>query len=1198
MPDYTLSNGDTVTLRDGLTVAETNQVIDQYLRSKPAAAPTPTPTASPAPSPDLPPLLPIDPQAQATRTSRLQMAQTAPNPLTEMGVGPGMQALYSTPVIGPVAAGAVGSVTGLVGNVEMRLGRFLGIDAWSTGGERLIREANTISDAALTGQSPVMEAFGQQLGGLGAQAALFGGLGRVAGLETGASSTLVQGAVEGAKSGLKLQAGMKALDLAGARPGERPALLAPGLLAEEFGAAAAWGGAGGIHGYASAKGKTLAPKGASGIDPAIKDAVLLEKFGKPVAYEAAAHGEALDAFVKASDEALRIAALPATPANTAALQQAMAEAHAAQSTANATRVEVARQAALYAAATKRPFDWATFEQQSGVSLPPRKVMNLVENDAQSHAAAYQVALSMNDTRIANAASWGATTQDPGELARQLTSDVKALGDVTIAVTRDDVEQIKPAGSAHRVLASMGDAISNFGKDVAETFAKKNARSIDFQEEMVAAIGRRNSMYQYAEDIRPAMREAVKSVPARELLRVVFDPEGKQRIEVADAARAAAGQPVIMTPKVEALVDYLRKGADGAFGLQAAVGKIGVEAFQENYLPQFYKDVQGAREWLRGNKGKMTMTASGGMERGQFGLERIYGSIFEAAEKSGGKLQLKSYDVADIIPNLLSAAADATLDGEVRLLAESKGAIIAHEDLVKLPFEKRKQFHPLPAGDYVHNDVWRVAKGIMGDGRWTTSPEKWLGAIKNLRFSIDYQHITQLGRSLIAHPDVAFNPMAWYRLMTGATMRSPRVMEAVREGALRLDYAGGDAEALYRGSHNALRSIIDLKPKDVLPEKLRDMFPNLLDVSPLHASHRLIFKTVATNLKAMIAHADLTKAFDAKAAGDNFYGRMTDRQIYQHVAKNVESWFGNLDMTRRGLHPQTQRALRAIFAAPDWNLSILRNGVAALQEVGAFAAGKPTDLYNSKRFISMMGATALLTGVTNSQTKKAWGTDYNPTDDLFSLVLPFKDPRTGKNIRLATLGPQFQFWKSAYNVANYTLTTHGAKVPEFAWAFGTEIARTIGNKAHFGWAVPARLLTDVPRGKASAKDIAGTIAAGLGPMSSDDLSTYFREMSENELSASSHVKTKLVGLFTGVGHVEHDLPTLLKADFDASLRDYHNHSTNAYWYGLEHDMKGLAAKETQAAVDAQKAFVGRWQGTKYWPLVAPLMKNWSRRPPNK
>ncbi len=1123
---------------------------------------------------------------------------------TSMGV---LAPISRVPILGSLATGIWAGSVGVLGNMESRIGRIVGWDALAKRGDRVLAETERADDAVQKGDFPVLDAsasfLGQQLPSAAAFAAggaLVGGGGEAA-LE---APTFIRALAKGAGVGTAIESTPLALDIAGARsPQERRQTIAaiPQRLVTAAGFAAV-GGAIGTEGSRKtfAKFQEASEASAAKVDSLltridddirtgdaqatsvrtdlIAKKVELEQANEELAAKAVTHDAAMQriqssmnahqhAVSDLAEATRRVTEMPEVPADAPSRESAIASITARRAEAldtqrralgveKATRLELARSTELYQKEFGGEFDWDKYTKLTGAEAPtaPERAAATVSADATVAANAVD-AVAAGDRR-ANALKWAATG-DVATATRELRDSANALDAAASPTTQADVEALKPKTNQVKFLGRVAEAVSGLAKDVRQVFLPYTDEQEGVSAEARAAQGKANQAKYQAEQLRKDLKAALPNTNDRAVLRLLFDRVGRQKVEAADTARRAAGQPPIVTPEMEHLRSAIQTALDRIWGVQASLGRIDMKRFNDTYMPQWFKNVGKAKAYYA----KHPFMPEGG----PFNIDRFFENIYEAAAASKGELELASYDPADILPAVISQASDLAAEAEVRNYVKSTipSALITSQEWDALPFEQKKGYTKLSNGELVRDDIYQVTKSWVGERPASGKVFRTLQDLKWIKLSVDFQHAMQTSKTLLTHPK-AWNPVLGYQSIRGALERTELLQNYMREGGGRLDHTGGDYESISSAVRGPLRAIINTE---------------IGGVRPLHASHNFVFSKIIPAQKAIVAYVELKTAFEARANGSKFFKGMTDREIYQHVAKNVENEFGNFDLKLSHVAPVTQKALRTVFLAPEWSLSMLRMSMRALEEQGKFFTRQGTDFYNSKRILGVATTAYLATQVTNSYLKGKYATDYDPERDWFSIVLPAKDPQTGRNLRFNTVGPQLQFLKYAYDVADYTLTQGGPKLPAFAKALANEVVMVGGNKAHFGWKVPAEILTRQKTGTEAAEEF----ALDLSPMSSTDLMEAARSLASDEHMTTAENAARLVGTLTGTGRLEARLPQLVMSSYMEAKRDIAAHKTKLRLYS-QRGLKARAEDEAKSMIEARNTFIAQWTGTKYWPIL--------------
>ena len=1123
---------------------------------------------------------------------------------TSMGV---LAPVTKVPILGSLATGMWAGSVGVLGNIESRIGRIVGWDALAKRGDRVLAETERADDAVQNGDFPILDAsasfLGQQLPSAAAFAAggaLVGGGGEAA----LAAPTFIRALVKGAGIGAAIESTSLTLDIAGARsPEERKQTIAaiPQRLISAAGFAAV-GGAVGTEGSRKAIARfqeaseasaakvdslltridddirTGAAQATSARTDLIAKKVELEQANEELAARAVTHDAAMQRIQSsmnahqhaASDLAeatRRVTEMPEVPADAPSRETAIASITARRAEAldtqrralgveKATRLELARSTELYQKEFGGAFDWDKYTKLTGTEAPtaPERAAATVSADAT--VAANAVDNVAAGDRRANALKWAATG-DVATATRELRDSANALDAAASATTQADVEALKPKTNQVTFLKRVAEAVSGLAKDVRQMFLPYTDEQERVSSEARAAQGKANQAKYEAEQLRKDLKAALPNRNDRAVLRLLFDRVGRQKVEAADTARRAAGQPAIVTPEMEHLRSAIQTALDRIWGVQASLGRIDMKRFNDTYMPQWFKNVGKAKAYYT----KHPFMPEGG----PFNIDRFFDNIYQAASASKGELELVSYDPADILPAVISQASDLAAEAEVRNYVKSTipSALVTSQEWDALPFEQKKGYTKLSNGELVRDDIFQVTKSWFGERPASGKVFRTLQDLKWIKLSVDFQHAMQTSKTLLTHPK-AWNPVLGYQSIRGALERTELLQNYMREGGGRLDHTGGDYESISSAVRGPLRAIINTE---------------IGGVRPLHASHNFVFSKIIPAQKAIVAYVELKSAFEARANGSKFFKDMTDREIYQHVAKNVENEFGNFDLKLSHVAPVTQKALRTVFLAPEWSLSMLRMSMRALEEQGKFFTGRGTDFYNSKRILGVAATAYLTTQVTNSYLKGKYATDYDPKRDWFSIVLPAKDPQTGRNLRFNTVGPQLQFFKYAYDVADFTLTRGGPKLPAFAKALANEVVMVGGNKAHFGWKVPAEILTRQKTGTEAAEEF----TLDLSPMSSPDLMEAARSLASDEHMTTAENAARLVGTLTGTGRLEARLPQLVMSSYMEAKRDVAAHKTKLRLYS-QRGLKARAEDEAKSMIEARNTFIAQWAGTKYWPIL--------------
>jgi hypothetical protein len=1128
---------------------------------------------------------------------------------TSMGV---LSPLTRVPLLGPAAAGAWAGLLSMPAQIEARVGRIVGWDALARRGDRVLGEVERADDAVQKGDFPVLDASASFLGQQAAPMLVFGAggaLGARGAKATLEAPTFIKALAKGAGVGTAIESTSLTLDIAGARsPEERKQTIKaiPQRLISAAGFAAV-GGAVGTEGSRKAIARfqeaseasaakvdglltridddirTGAVQATSARADLIAKKVELEQANEELAAKAVTHDAAMQRIQSsmnahqhaASDlaEATRsVTEMPEVPSEASSERAPSRESAIASITARraealdtqrralgvekATRLELARSTELYQKEFGGEFDWDKYTKLTGTEAPtaPERAAATVSADAT--VAANAVDNVAAGDRRANALKWAATG-DVATATRELRDSANALDAAASATTQADVEALKPKTNQVKFLQRVAEAVSGLTKDVRQMFLPYTDEQERVSSEARAAQGKANQAKYQAEQLRKDLKAALPNKNDRAVLRLLFDRVGRQKVEAADAARRAGGQPPIVTPEMEHLRSAIQTALDRIWGVQASLGRIDMKRFNDTYMPQWFKNVGKAKAYYA----KHPFMPEGG----PFNIERFFDNIYQAASASKGELELASYDPADILPAVISQASDLAAEAEVRNYVKSTipSALITSQEWDALPFEQKKGYTKLSNGELVRDDIYQVTKSWVGERPASGKVFRTLQDLKWIKLSVDFQHAMQTSKTMLTHPK-AWNPVLGYQSIRGALERTELLQNYMREGGGRLDHTGGDYESVSSAVRGPLRAIINTE---------------IGGVRPLHASHNFVFSKIIPAQKAIVAYVELKTAFEARANGSKFFKGMTDREIYQHVAKNVENEFGNFDLKLSHVAPVTQKALRTVFLAPEWSLSMLRMSMRALEEQGKFFTRQGTDFYNSKRILGVAATAYLATQVTNSYLKGKYATDYDPERDWFSIVLPAKDPQTGRNLRFNTVGPQLQFLKYAYDVADYTLTQGGPKLPAFAKALANEVVMVGGNKAHFGWKVPAEILTRQKTGTEAAEEF----ALDLSPMSSPDLMEAARSLASDEHMTTAENAARLVGTLTGTGRLEARLPQLVMSSYMEAKRDIAAHKTKLRMYS-QRGLKARAEDEAKSMIEARNTFIAQWAGTKYWPIL--------------
>ena len=1123
---------------------------------------------------------------------------------TSMGV---LAPLTRVPLLGPAAAGAWAGLLSMPAQIEARVGRIVGWDALARRGDRVLGEVESADDAVQKGDFPVLDASASFLGQQAAPMLVFGAGGALG--ARGAEATLeaptfIKALAKGAGVGTAIESTSLTLDIAGARsPQERRQTIAaiPQRLVSAAGFAAV-GGAIGTEGSRKtfAKFQEAAEASAAKVDSLltridddirtgdaqatsartdlIAKKVALEQANEELAAKAVTHDAAMQrvqssmnahqhAVSDLAEATRRVTEMPEVPADASSRESAIASITARRAEAldaqrralgveKATRLELARSTELYQKEFGGEFDWDKYTKATGTEAPtaPERAAATVSADATVAANAVDNCRGRRSSgeraQVGGHGRRGDGDQGAsrlGERARR-GSEPHDPGRRGGAQAQDEPSEIPWPCRRGRLGPREGRAA-----DVPAVHRRAGARLVRGARR--ARQGESGQVPGRATEERPQGGAPQHERPRRSAapVRQGWSAEGRGRgcrapgCGAAPHRHARDGTPALGDP-------------DGA---RSDLGRAGVARPHRHEAVQRHLHAAMVQERRQG-EGVLHETpvhARGRpVQHRQVLRQHLPGG--ECEQGRAGTRELRSgrhparRDLAGVGPRGR---------GRGQELRQEHDPVRAHHlaGVGRAAVRAKKGYTKLSNGELVRDDIYQVTKSWVGERPASGKVFRTLQDLKWIKLSVDFQHAMQTSKTLLTHPK-AWNPVLGYQSIRGALERTELLQNYMREGGGRLDHTGGDYESISSAVRGPLRAIINTE---------------IGGVRPLHASHNFVFSKIIPAQKAIVAYVELKTAFEARANGSKFFKGMTDREIYQHVAKNVENEFGNFDLKLSHVAPVTQKALRTVFLAPEWSLSMLRMSMRALEEQGKFFTRQGTDFYNSKRILGVAATAYLTTQVTNSYLSSKYKTDYDPERDWFSIVLPAKDPQTGRNLRFNTVGPQLQFLKYAYDVADYTLTQGGPKLPAFAKALANEVVMVGGNKAHFGWKVPAEILTRQKTGTEAAEEF----ALDLSPMSSTDLMEAARSLASDEHMTTAENAARLVGTLTGTGRLEARLPQLVMSSYMEAKRDIAAHKTKLRLYS-QRGLKARAEDEAKSMIEARNTFIAQWTGTKYWPIL--------------
>jgi hypothetical protein len=772
------------------------------------------------------------------------------------------------------------------------------------------------------------------------------------------------------------------------------------------------------------------------------------------------------------------------------------------------------------------------------------VTNIAKGSAKTEYAADSMAKEIADrdaeSRRNQALHYGGTL---GDAVRETRQKIEKADRVGRTITRDEVEKLKPqSGEEVGLMHQTAAKLKNMAGALWAGITGEPGGSRDFEEALRAIVGRQRYVEQESAGLAKIM--AASPPETREFMRLAFDDAGREKIKAADVQRVANGQAPAWTTAHEALYQNIQELMDRIWGAQVKSGLIDAGNFVHNYLAQLYTNPEKAEAYFKAKLQSQT----------PFAFERIFSNIYTAVEEGG--LKLKTYDVAEIVPTTAVYAARAVRDAEV--LAEA--GKVPNMYLNKTQFEKLKpadqgKYTKLSNGHYAHEEIWKPGKAFLEPGDPMSETLKVNAAIKHSILALDFVHIVNTGRAVVTHPGTLTHPAMWYDSLGARKLfEHPWLVGYVQEGGGQLATAGGDFGRQLAGSYS-----------NKLPVRLVQKMAD--------ASHHFVFDKVVPAQKAMVAFGEIKKAFEKREAGHPMFKGMSDRQIYQLVAKRVETEFGNFDFRLSGVNSRVTKVLTTAFLAPSWNGSILRMTANALREIGAPLRGEATDFYNAKRFAGMLGSAYVATQASNMVMKKLGNTDYDPEKDWFRLVLPIKDPVTERNMRAKTFGPQFEYFQTLYNIADYTVRSKGPEVGRVTRALAYELGDFAGRKLH-----PALRAVGAVAGKGSA----GVHLEDFMPMSGGVFFNFAKEYFSGNHHVTPDTAVKALAATTG-NRQAWEFPPQVRSDFMITKDSIIKHNARAKVL-LQGGRPDLAMEQKQSALNAKTAFLNRYRTSTFYDSI--------------
>lgn len=675
-----------------------------------------------------------------------------------------------------------------------------------------------------------------------------------------------------------------------------------------------------------------------------------------------------------------------------------------------------------------------------------------------------------------------------------------------------------------------------------------------------------------------------------VLQLMFDNEGLKRLRAADVERVKAGLPPMITPLHEKIHSSISGMMDALWTDARAYGLISEEAFRENYMTQLLEGTPQAINEVK----RRTMS----MGKGQtFSFAREFDNMFaaveaakEASAKTGKKLYvypkykglLDNYVAAsnmfiDAIKNAKIIEAAKRIPGGFLSEAQFEKAItnkLTLEDGTTLGFADRNNYHKVSGAYgnfYVRDDLWAPGRKHFQETP-TGGFMSAMQTIKRVVLMADFRHAFVTLRIAVTHPGV----------VKEALLHPGMYAEAWSKKLADHPYLRGYVEA---GGTPFIGGIGDYGNVNGILEQ--SGVRHVID-----ASHKAIFDQLIPVQRQLVAMSEIERLMRLREKGSGFrplssktaYKDMTDQQIFRTAVRTVEPTFGRFDSQ---LSPRQKRGLQLAFLAPEWNMSIARMTLNSLREVGFLARGEKVDPYFTKRFAGMVGVALATTAAANHTIRKIANTDYDGDKDWFRLVLPWKDPVTGKNIRLRTLGPQFEFWKHIYDVVDYEIRTKKASIGTLGRAALQEIADTATARVHAVWRVPAMMVAQ----RVSATQAISESIKSQSPFTIQPYTEFADEYFGSLHRVSPQAKSRAIGSLMAMT-TYHEAPQLAKEDFEVTSAAIAMHRARAAHY-KSRGMVKEAAEQLKAIKDTKASFVNRYAGTDYFQEMAPFIRKLGR-----